>query len=255
MAGRSLVASSAGIEKAKQALERRNLNQKAFTSEIGFAWSTVNKFFTKKPVDRTYFQEICQFLNLDWQDIVEPFSEENETQQLSASLPLTLEQLWLQLQALSSPTDEMGILLVKEETLGWRWQSPSRYEKSVRVGSQIQFEVNFQTPGYLLLLQKDTSGQMWCFCPSCFAPQPQLDTGKTSLPQEGSPLTSFPIEGSPGMEQILAIITESAPNLNWLPQGSDEPLELTENHLMQLLEFINKMENYSILYTEYKIIT
>ncbi len=255
MAGRSLVASAAGIRKAKQALERRNLNQKAFAFEIGFAWSTVNKFFTGKPVDRMFFQEICKFLDLDWLDIVEPFSEAKETQQLSVSLPLTLEQLWLQLQALGSSTDEMGIILVKEETLGWGWQSSSRYEKSVSVGSQIQFEINLKTSGYLLLLQKDTSGQMWCFCPSYFASQPQLDTGKTSLPQEGSPLTSFPIEGSPGKEEILAVITGEAPNLNWLPQGSDAPLELTENHLMQLLEFINKRENCSILYTEYKVTT
>jgi hypothetical protein len=30
----------------------------------------------------------------------------------------------------------MGLVLVKEETLGWNWRTPSRYEKSVSVGSR-----------------------------------------------------------------------------------------------------------------------
>ncbi len=123
--------------------------------------------------------------------------------------------------------------------MGWRWQPASRYEKSVSVGSHIRFEVNFNTPGYLLLIQKDTSGGLWCFCPSCFAPQIQLKTGKTSLPQEGSPITSFPIEGEPGKEEILAVITQDALAFDWLPSESDEPLQLDENHLL-----VNRQQIY-----------
>ncbi len=249
MARRSLVASEAGIKRAKQALERRSLTQKALSEEIGLAWSTVNNFFTGKPIYRTNFGEICNFLGIDWQDIVAS-SSEVETE----ILPVTLEELWLQLQTLGSPTKQMGLVLVTEETLGWGWETNSRYEKSVQIGSRIRFEIAVETQGYLLLLQKDTSGQFWCFCPSCFAPQPQLDTGKTILPQEGSPITSFPIEGAPGTEEILAVITQQEPNLSWLPQGSDDPLELTESHLTQLLEFINEKQNCKIFYTEYNVI-
>ncbi|MDF5714662.1 MAG: DUF4384 domain-containing protein [Rhizonema sp. NSF051] len=237
MAGRSLVASVAGIKRAKQALSRRSLTQKALSQEIGFAWATVNNFFNRKPIYRTNFEEICKFLHIDWQDIV-----------------ASSEGLWLQLQSLGSPSQKMGLVLVTEETLGWSWQIPSHYEKSVHIGSHIRFEMALETPGYLLLLQKDTLGKLSCFCPSCFAPKPKLDTGHTILPQEGSPLTSFPIEGAPGTEEILAIITQEEPNLSWLPQGNDAPLELTESHLMQLLEFVYEKENCRILYTEYNII-
>jgi DNA-binding Xre family transcriptional regulator len=246
--GRSVVASEAGIVRAKQALKRQNLTQKAFSREIGLSWSTVNNFFNKKPIFRTNFEEICRFLDLDWQDIVEPFVEDEETQQLNP-----LEELWRELQMLGSPTEEMGLVLAQEETLDWGWKAPIRYEKSVRVGSYIRFEVNFSTPGYLLLLQKNTSGQVWCFCPSCFAPQPHLDTGKTTLPQEGSPLTSFPIEGTPGEECIVAVITKKVPTLDWLPQGSDEPLQMEERHLMQLLEYISEINDCEVLYTTYAI--
>jgi hypothetical protein len=197
--------------------------------------------------------EICQILDLDWQDIIAPLAPVEAPQQILLT-PLTpLNQIWEQLQSLGSPTEEMGLVLVKTETLGWKWQSHSRYEKSVRIGSYIQFEVNLATPGYLLLIQKDTSDQVWCFCPSCFAPQPQLDTGKTSLPQQGSPITSFPIEGVPGKEYILAVVTSEPPRLDWLPQGNDEPLELTAQNLSQLLEFVNTNENCQVLYTEYEV--
>lgn len=248
MAERSLVASEAGVLRAKQALQRRSLNQRALSTELEFAYSTINNFFNRKPIYRTKFEEICTFLGLDWRDIVPSYApEEQETPQTP------IVQLWQQLQTLGSSTEQMGLVLVKAETLRWGWESQSLYEKSVRLGSYIRVEINFDPPGYLLLIQKDTAGQVWCFCPSCFAPQSHIITGKTSLPQEGSPITSFPIEGTPGKEVILAVITAEIPNLNWLPQGNDDPLELTDKHILQLLDFINTNENCKVMYTEYEI--
>jgi Domain of unknown function (DUF4384) len=245
--GRTLVASPEGANRARKALEVRNLIQADLAIELIFATSTVSKFFNEKPIYRTKFQEICIFLGLDWQDIAA--RGEEETQKLTP-----LEELWQKLQTLGSPTEEMGLVIAQEETLGWTKKIPSRYEKSVRMGSYIRFEVNLETPGYLLLLQKDTLGKLWCFCPSCFAPQPQLERGKTILPQEGSPITSFHIEGTPGEEEILAVVTQDMPKLRWLSQANDEPLELTENFLGELLNYINTSGDNQILYTEYEIV-
>ena len=76
MSGRSLVACSEGIDKAKKALKCRNLTQTAIAKEFAIAsWSTVNKFFTGKPVDRAIFIEICFQLNLDWQEIAGTLEE------------------------------------------------------------------------------------------------------------------------------------------------------------------------------------
>jgi hypothetical protein len=147
----------------------------------------------------------------------------------------------------------MGIILVTVETLAWRWQNPSPYEKTVRLGSRIQFKVDFTTPGYLLLFQRDSSGTMWCFCPSCFAPQSKLESGKTRLPQEGSPINSFPIEGIPGKEEILAIITQDISGLRWLPQVNDQPLALNASHLRELLKYVGEQEDCQIWYTDYVI--
>jgi len=250
MPKRSLVGSEKGVERAKYALIRKNWTQQTLADDGVASWATISKFFNRIPISYNIFVEICQILDLDWQDIVAPSFPEEEPQQV---LLTPVNQLWQQLQALGSATEEMGLVLVKAETLGWKWQANSRYEKSVPVGSYIQFEINLASPGYLLLIQKDTAEQIWCFCPSCFAQKPKLDTGKTILPQEGSPLTSFPIEGAPGKEYVLAIVTPESPSLEWLPQENDEPLELTEHNLMQLLEFVNTNEDCRVLYTEYEV--
>ena len=76
MAGRSLTASTEGIEKAKKALNRNNWSKKALAEELELARSTVSNFFRCKPVDRLNFEEICKKLDLDWQEIVDrPTSE------------------------------------------------------------------------------------------------------------------------------------------------------------------------------------
>lgn len=244
---RTLVASTEGIKQVRKALKARNLTQTDFAAEVKLSYTTVSNFCNGKGVYRLNFEEMCVFLDLDWRDIA--VFGEPETQELTP-----LDNLWQQLQLLSSPTEQMGLVLVKEETLGWGQKIPSRYEKSVQVGSYIRFEVNLETPGYLLLLQKDTSGQLWCFCPSCFAPQAHLNTGKTTLPQEGSPITSFPIEGNPGKEEIIAVFTKEVPALDWLPQGDNDPLELEASHLVALLEYVTGRGEYQLWYTDYMVI-
>ncbi|MEG4069826.1 ATP-binding protein [Microcoleus sp. Pol11C2] len=79
MAGRSLKASDAGIEKAEIALtdkgwSRQNLADRVVMGEdksqtIGIDIQTVHKFFTQKGVKPQYFVAICNTLGLDWQEI------------------------------------------------------------------------------------------------------------------------------------------------------------------------------------------
>jgi hypothetical protein len=72
VAGRSLRLSTQGQQRARQALLHLGLTQKAIAYERAIAsWSTVNKFFNGKPVDRFIFQEICDVLELDWQAVWE----------------------------------------------------------------------------------------------------------------------------------------------------------------------------------------
>ena len=82
MAGRSLQASDAGIEKAEIALtdkgwSRQDLADRVVIgegkkSQTGIDIQTVHKFFTQKCFSRQYFVAICKALGLDWQEIREP---------------------------------------------------------------------------------------------------------------------------------------------------------------------------------------
>ncbi len=69
---RSLKVRSACIEQAKLAIQRNGFrSQRAFSEELGFALSTVSRFFTGKTVDYATFVEICGKLALDWREIAD----------------------------------------------------------------------------------------------------------------------------------------------------------------------------------------
>jgi transcriptional regulator with XRE-family HTH domain len=84
MIRRSLTASADGIQRAKRALKRKSLTQKAIAIELGIASrSTVSNFFNGHPVDRLIFQEICTALDLEWSTVVEAPDLGDEAEPLS----------------------------------------------------------------------------------------------------------------------------------------------------------------------------
>lgn len=169
-----------------------------------------------------------------------------------AAPPPTREQLWQQLVDRSTPTNKMRPVIVKEQTLDM-WQPESSDEIVVPLGSRIYFDVDLETGGHLTLLEKATSGDIFCLCPSFLAPAPNLPAGRARLPQENARLKSFKITGNLGSEQIVAVITAEAPPLDWLPQRTEPPLKLQESHLSELLNYFQKGEPSELLFMEYRI--
>ncbi len=163
---------------------------------------------------------------------------------LERDLP-PLEQLWQRLREKATLTDKMGPII--HGTLDMF----SHYEKCVRLGSSIRFEVNFDEAGYLTLLDKGTSGSLWCLCPSSYASEPYMPDGKTILPQkEGK---SFKITGNVGKEQVVAVITKELPDLDWLPKEKQSPLEMDAGHLQELVEYLHPRADARVFYMEYTV--
>ncbi|MFB2971685.1 DUF4384 domain-containing protein [Aerosakkonema sp. BLCC-F183] len=154
---------------------------------------------------------------------------------------------WEQLLKLATPTDKMGPKLFGMLDMG------SPYEECLPLGSNIVFEVKLETPGYLLLLEKGTTGRFWCLCPSVYAPQPSLPVGVAVLPQRASGKKSFKITGSIGLEQLVAVIGKEKPSLDWLPEGSGKTLQLEERHLNELLKYLECSGDWKVLYREYTV--
>ncbi|UBF26758.1 NACHT domain-containing NTPase [Kovacikia minuta CCNUW1] len=71
MVERSLQASLKGIKAAETALIGLSLNQQQLAVRLGITRQPISKFFNQKPIDRNLFVQICQVLNLEWQDIAE----------------------------------------------------------------------------------------------------------------------------------------------------------------------------------------
>ena len=94
MSGRSLSCSPEGIQKAKRALIRYSLTQKALAKELKVTRQPIGKFFTGKPVDRNLFVQICDRLDLEWEEIVaEPASEPEINQDNSIDIDAIVQQV------------------------------------------------------------------------------------------------------------------------------------------------------------------
>ncbi|WP_448265406.1 hypothetical protein [Nostoc sp. DSM 114159] len=87
MSRRSLSCSPEGIQKAKRALIRCSLTQKALAEDLQVTRQPIGKFFTGKPVDRNLFVQICDRLDLEWEELVtEPASEPEVNQHNSIDI-------------------------------------------------------------------------------------------------------------------------------------------------------------------------
>jgi predicted NACHT family NTPase len=81
MSGRSLSCSPEGIQKAKRALICYSLTQRALAEDLEVTRQPIGKFFTGKPVDRNLFVQICDRLDLEWEEIVAQPASEPEVNQ------------------------------------------------------------------------------------------------------------------------------------------------------------------------------
>jgi hypothetical protein len=170
-------------------------------------------------------------------------------------IPLTCDQLWQQLWKTATPTDKLKPVLLESLSNLEMGEAEMTEEDSFsfRLNSRIRFEVNLDSAGYLLLLEKGTSGKMWCLCPSGFAPEPKHSGGWVSLPQASSRHKYFKLTGSPGQEEIVAVITKDVPRLGWLPKPGEPLLQLREGHLTGLLEYLNLARDCQVLRMAYRV--
>ncbi|NEO31713.1 MAG: DUF4384 domain-containing protein [Symploca sp. SIO3C6] len=171
-------------------------------------------------------------------------------------ITLTGKQLWQQLWEQANPTNKIQPVLFPKPlpTLEMGEAEMSQEESlSFPLNSKIRLEVNLESAGYLLLLEKGTSGKMWCLCPSGFAPQPQHSEGLVILPQYNSRHRYFKLTGSPGEEEIVAVITKDMPGLDWLPKPDEKLLQLREEHLMGLLDYLSDYRDCQILRMTYTV--
>lgn len=112
-----------------------------------------------------------------------------------------------------------------------------------RLGSRVCLAIESEAEGNLLLLDEGPEGIIYSLCPSHFAPDTRLLSGRSYLPQAGSRYDSFVITGKPGREHLLAIITDQPLKLDWTPEESRIPARvLSQTDIDTLLAQLRALE-------------
>ncbi|MEM1169732.1 MAG: DUF4384 domain-containing protein [Cyanobacteria bacterium P01_H01_bin.35] len=161
---------------------------------------------------------------------------------------------WYLLKNMAVSTNKMGPVIQEMSKMDM-WRSDSNYPNTVRLGSEIKFEVQLERPGYLTLLEKGTSSKFFCLSPSFLAPSPSFnEAGAVSLPMEGASKKSFKLSGKPGVEEIIAAIAPERPQLDWLPKADQEPLLLQGKHLQEFLVYFEGKSDCTLWYMDYQVV-
>ena len=165
------------------------------------------------------------------------------------------QQLWNELKAKTTAKNKIGpVLAGNVSNLGLRYKTPNPYLDTVPINSDIWLKINLEQPGHLILLEREPSGVMCCICPSEYAPEFQVKSGETTLPQY--PPSPYPVftATEEGQEQMLAVITPDKPSLHWLEKSQQEALELDHQHLYELLIYVEERSDSQVFYTEYQVV-
>jgi hypothetical protein len=126
-----------------------------------------------------------------------------------------------------------------------------------RIGSRISLAIESDRAGHLLLLDEGPEEIVYSLCPSHFAPDTRLRTGRNYLPQPGSAYESFVVSGRPGRELLLAIITREPLGFEWLPRAPRTPAHvLNQADLDGLLSRLRELDvrEWTALATHFEII-
>jgi hypothetical protein len=114
---------------------------------------------------------------------------------------------------------------------------------SYPLGSRLRLIVESEVDGHLLLLDEGPEGLVYCLCPSHFAPNTCLPSGRSVLPQRESPYDAFTVSGRPGREHLLAIITRDPLPLAWESTDPSAPARvLVPGDIDRLLGHLRELD-------------
>jgi Domain of unknown function (DUF4384) len=164
--------------------------------------------------------------------------------------PPDTEQCWQELKEKVNTTTGLTVEIPALSNMGAR---PNRKRHEIPVNSDLIYRVDSPKTGHLILFEREPNGTIVCLCPSEFAPESYHAGKETVLPHPDSEYQYFGSDEL-GWEQLLAVITPELPPFQWLEDSRQEALEVNQDHLAGLLDYVNSQPNTEVLYTEYLVI-
>ena len=174
--------------------------------------------------------------------------------------PRTIEECWNELKTQAKKnqpaTDkEMQselIVEIWEPQLGSMGNRRNIKRQQIPVNSDLIYRVISPQVGYLILFEREPNGTIICLCPSEYSPS-DYPGKETVLPHPDSEYESFGSDEL-GWEQVLAVITPELPPFAWLEDSRQEALEVNQEHLAEILDYVNGQTNAEVLYTQYLVV-
>jgi TIR domain/Domain of unknown function (DUF4384) len=134
---------------------------------------------------------------------------------------------------------------------------PGTASYTFRPGDRLVLRLHVERRGYLLLLDEGTSNTIYCLSPSRFCPKPHIEPGMISVPGPGSDYPYLEVSGPAGHERLLAILSNTAPDLDLMPPQSSQParrLDIAE--CQRLAEWLRGLpgDSWEAFATEFEIV-
>lgn len=160
------------------------------------------------------------------------------------------EQCWQELKEKVNTTTGLTVEIPALSNMGAR---PNRQRQEIPFKSNLIYRVDSPKTGHLILFEREPNGTIVCLCPSEFAPVSYHAGKETVLPHPDSEYQYFGSDEL-GWEQLVAVITPELPHFQWLEDSRQEALEVNQDHLAGLLDYVNGQPNAEVLYTEYLVV-
>ena len=178
--------------------------------------------------------------------------------------PRTIEECWNELKTQAKKYQPATDKEMQSELIVEKWEARlsgmgARKHKSKRqeipVNSHLTYRVISPQVGHLILFEREPNGTIVCLCPSEYAPSSYHAGKETKLPHPDSEdEDKFFGSDELGWEQLLAVIIPELPPFPWLEDSRQEALEVNQEHLAEILDYVNGQTNAEVLYTEYLVV-
>jgi len=248
-------ASLEGIQKMREVMAERGLqikNNTKMTIDLNMDMKTIKKFFDGLEVHRNTAEAITNYLNLRLEDILIP----------PPPLIPDLDFLWQKLSQLATYAPrQLGVISSTVPTLAFDDEAEEQFLTRIISKSPVKIKIKPEQPGYLILLDRDSTGEVVCLSPSPYVPQPQLHTAEwEELPQAALSSKKVFKPATLGEEVFLAILFSEKPEFSWLTvlhiekSVGERCLRLQGEQLQELCQYIEQVKPVQLLSTKITIV-
>jgi hypothetical protein len=245
-------ASAEGIKKMEEAIAKKKLSFQNFakmTMALNISERTLKKFLKgTEEVKKDTALAIIRYLGFSREEII------SDSEWFKDVLQRSLEDLWQELCQLARyAPQQLGVVAAQMDTMALDDDGKSRFLTQVVSKSPVWMEIEVLQPGYLVLLDRDATGEIVCMSPSPYVPEYQIEAGLHRLPQVQSAKRVFK-PSTLGDEVFLAALLPDEPDFEWLSVG-EKCVRLEAADLQELLAYVKSVgKSVDLMRSQIKIV-